>query len=178
MIRYCSQHKEKFLARPPWDASRCDWCIYQWACSWKVDDVGNAGVFDNAALGTEADVFLRAFLILCPPHTILELRSTLRAAYPPPSAPLPRRLPPSFPPFRRPSLQPLLHASNGGTSLPWQPFSSHCNLSRNGKRASGERTRVPPPTCGSVQWRAASKIRESVSTLCQFHRTPAVHTTF
>lgn len=42
--------------------------IYQWVRSWKVDDVGNAGVFDNAELGTEADVFLRASLILCP-HT-------------------------------------------------------------------------------------------------------------
>ncbi|CAB1427814.1 unnamed protein product [Pleuronectes platessa] len=102
-----------------------------------------------------------------PPHTVLELRSTLQAAYPPlhPSLLPPPSLHPSLH-SAAPAYNPCLHASNGGTSLPWQPFSSHNNLSRHGSRASGKSVRSPPPTCGSV--RLVLKTAEWMSTLCHF----------
>lgn len=109
--------------------------IYQWVRSWKVDDVGNAGVFDNVELGTEADVFHRASLILCP-HTPFWSSVQLSEQLIPLSTPLSCHLPPSFPPLHTaPAYNPCLHTSNRGTSLPWQPFSSHNNLSRHGNRA-------------------------------------------
>uniref|UniRef100_A0AAX7T5U2 Diphthine--ammonia ligase n=1 Tax=Astatotilapia calliptera TaxID=8154 RepID=A0AAX7T5U2_ASTCA len=69
-----------------------------------LDDVGNAGVFDNVELGTEADVFLRASLILCP-HTpfwsSVQLSEQLISLL----TPLSCHLPPSFPSFYRQGLQ-------------------------------------------------------------------------
>lgn len=120
--------------------------IYQRARSWKVDDVGNAGVFDNVELGTEADVFLRAPLILCP-HAPFWSPAQLSEQLMPPPTPPPTPFPhpsPLFPatsllPFRRLGLQPMLRVSNRGAGLPWQPFSSHCNLPNLGNRAWGSK---------------------------------------
>lgn len=117
--------------------------IYQRVRSWKVDDVGNAGVFDSARLGAEADVFLRAPLILCPPPPFklglhhfgvpFQSQSSLCDSLTPPSCPPPSAL-------RRLTTP----------ALPWQPFSSHSNLSYQGTRpwGSGAGTHLPPPTRG------------------------------
>lgn len=81
-------NKGKFLAPLcPLETQAAATDIYQWVRSWKVDDVGNAGVFDNVKLGTEADVFLRASLILCP-HTPFWSSVQLSEQLIPPSPPL------------------------------------------------------------------------------------------
>lgn len=67
--------------------------------------MGNAGVFDNVELGTEADVFLRASLILCP-HTPFWSSVQLSEQLISLPTPLSCHLPPSFPSFHRQGLQP------------------------------------------------------------------------
>lgn len=100
--------------------------------------MGSARVFDNAELGTEADVFLRASLILCP-HTPFWSAVELSEQLIPLLTPFPCHHPPPLPLFYRPGLQPLLRTSIRGFSLPWQPFSSHSNLSNYGDGALGKR---------------------------------------
>lgn len=105
------------LTRLPRDPRAAATDIYQWARSWKVDDVGNAGVFDSAELGAEADVFLRAPLILLPPPNHprapfwrpVRVSEQLRRPPPPPPHPPPSQLltPPScLPPSNPPAIPP------------------------------------------------------------------------
>lgn len=115
--------------------------------------MGNAGVFDSAELGAEADVFLRAPLILLPPPNHprapfwrpVQVSEQLRRPPPPPppyptSSPLlPACRPPTLLPSRRLGLQPLLRVPNRGAALPCQPFSSHSNLSYQGTSSWGSR---------------------------------------
>ncbi len=104
-------NKGKFLAPLcPLETQAAATDIYQWVRSWKVDDVGNAGVFDNVELGTEADVFLRASLILCP-HTPFWSSVQLSEQLIPPLHPsflLPPSIPPSIPPLQLTTLAPYV----------------------------------------------------------------------